>query len=469
MKISARHYARMGTIQYLYWWNFRDQRDKVADEQCLIDCEVLLHGDASYLQKLISSIPPRIPKINKLLNTVIHRNINSVDPVERAILQLGAYELMYQSDVPPKVITNECIELSREFGNPDSYKFINGTLDKIAFGEKSVRKFGSLKKKRSSRNREIDLVDKYFKRLEEQPEDVVTGIGDDCAVVKIPEGEQLVVSTDSLLKDVHFPGETAAEDVGYKSLAVSLSDLASMGAKPAFATLNLTVPKIDNSWLESFSSGFFELAEKFNVSLIGGDTVRGPLNIGVTVYGFAKSSECVYRSNAKVGDGIFVTGNLGDAALGLLYTQQGLGLTALEFEYLKSRINRPSPRVEAGLALRSRASSAIDVSDGLISDLSRILEASGVGAEIQLEQIPISATYWKVLKTVGWDYALAYGDDYELCFTLPVNEQEKVRNLMLDIGVSIHQIGKIKNQTGLSILDMEGKKYQPNLAGYSHF
>ena len=149
MNISARHYARLGAVQYLYWWNFKNDAIDESDEQCLIDYKVLMHGDAAYLQKLIRSIPPRIPKINKLLGSAMNRKINAVDPVERAILQLGVYELTYQMDVPPKVVTNECIELSREFGNPDSYRFINGTLDKIAFGGSSLRKSRNTKPKRA--------------------------------------------------------------------------------------------------------------------------------------------------------------------------------------------------------------------------------------------------------------------------------------------------------------------------------
>ncbi len=439
------------------------------DEQCLIDASVLLHGDVVYLQKLISSIPPRIVKINNLLRSVIRRKINAVDPVERAILQLGVYELMYELDVPAKVVTNECIELSREFGNPDSYRFINGTLDKIAFGERSVRKSRTKKAKRSKFNREIDLIEKYFNRSQNVGNNVVAGIGDDCAVVEVPCGQQLVVSTDSLLQNVHFPNDTPAEHVGYKALAVSLSDLASMGAEPAFATLNISIPNDNNKWLEDFSRGFFELADQYRVSLVGGDTVRGPLNIAVTVYGFAGSNECIYRSNAQAGDGIFVTGVLGDAALGLVNSQHNLKITKLEAEYFRSRLDRPTARVEAGIALRSLATSAIDISDGLISDLSRILKASQVGAEIRLNKIPISSTYRKLLKTVGWDYALAHGDDYELCFTLPENKMQHVQELMIEAKVAMSKIGTIREQPGLVVLNEKGDIYQPSVTGYSHF
>lgn len=469
MNISARHYARLGAVQFLYWWNFKNDAIDESDEQCLIDYKVLLHGDTAYLQKLISSIPPRIPKINKLLGSVMNRKINAVDPVERAILQLGAYELTYQMDVPPKVVTNECIELSREFGNPDSYRFINGTLDKIAFGGNSMQKSPTKKAKRAKFNRETELIEKYFNRTNSYGENVVNGIGDDCAVVEVPDGRQLVVSTDSLLQGVHFPKDTPPEHIGYKSLAASLSDLASMGAEPAFATLNISMPNDSNSWLEDFSRGFFELADQYGVSLIGGDTVRGPLNIAVTAYGFAKSNECIFRSKAQAGDGIFVTGTLGDAALGLVGSQQKLKITKIEAEYFRSRLERPTARVEAGIALRHHATSAIDISDGLISDLSRILNASRVGAVVKLNKIPISATYRKLLNTVGWDYALAHGDDYELCFTLPENRMQHVQELMIEAKVAVSRIGTIRKRPGLVILNAEGEVHQPRLTGYSHF
>ncbi len=469
MNISARHYARLGAVQFLYWWNFKNDAIDESDEQCLIDYKVLLHGDAAYLQKLIRSIPPRIPRINKLLGSAMNRKINAVDPVERAILQLGVYELTYQMDVPPKVVTNECIELSREFGNPDSYRFINGTLDKIAFGGSSLRKSRNTKPKRAKFNREFELIEKHFNRTNDHGDHVVAGIGDDCAVVEVPRGQHLVVSTDSLLQDVHFPKDTPPEHVGYKSLAVSLSDLASMGAEPAFATLNISMPNDNDSWLEDFSRGFFELADQYGVSLIGGDTVRGPLNIAVTAYGFAKSDECIFRNMAREGDGVFVTGTLGDAALGLVGSQQKLNITKIEAEYFRSRLDRPKARIEAGIALRNYATSAIDISDGLISDLSRILQASGVGADVKLNKIPISATYRKLLNTVGWDYALAYGDDYELCFTLPENKMEHVQELMIKAKVAVSQIGTIRRQPGLAILNAEGEVYQPHRTGYSHF
>ena len=469
MKISARHYARLGAVQYLYWWNFKKDEIDESDEQCLIDYKVLLHGDAAYLQKLISSIPPRIPKINKLLGSVMNRAINAVDPVERAILQLGVYELTYQTDVPPKVVTNECIELSREFGNPDSYKFINGTLDKIAFGGRSLTNSQSKQAKRAKFNREIELIEKYFKRTNDHGKYIVAGIGDDCAVVEVPRGQQLVVSTDSLLQNVHFPNDTPPEHVGYKSLAVSLSDLASMGAEPAFATLNISMPNDSDRWLEEFSRGFFELADQYAVSLIGGDTVRGPLSITVTAFGFARSNESIFRSKAQEGDGIFVTGTLGDAALGLIGSQRKLKVTKIEAEYFRSRLERPTARVEAGIALRNHATSAIDISDGLISDLTRILKASRVGADVQLNKIPISATYRKLLNTVGWDYALAHGDDYELCFTLPENKMQHVHELMIQSKVAVSRIGTIRQQPGLAILDADGEVYQPRWTGYSHF
>jgi len=257
--MSARHFARLGAVQFLYWQNLRDGTKDDSDEQCLIDLNVLQYGDLAYFQKLIRSIPPRIPELKSILRSVIHRDLKSVDQVEYAILLLGVYELKFEQDIPPKVVTNECIELSREFGNPDSYKFVNGTLDQLAFGETGSLRASKKKTKGNSRSSELELIEKHCKRPRNSNHGVVLGIGDDCAILKIPDDEELIVSTDSLLRNVHFPNGTAARDIGFKSLAVSLSDLAAMGARPAYATLNLSIPKEDQRWLKQFSAGFFEL------------------------------------------------------------------------------------------------------------------------------------------------------------------------------------------------------------------
>ena len=465
MTVSARHYARLGAVQYLYSWSVQNQSDRV-DDQFLIDSNVLLQGDLAYFQKLLRSIVPRVAEIDKCISSAISRKIDAIDPVELAILRLGVYELLFEYDVPLKVITNECIELTREFGNAVSYKFINATLDQLAFGEDLRLRFISGRQYKASDSGEFELIDSYFANRQPADASVLTGIGDDCAIVDIPADQQLLVTTDTLVENVHFLANTHARDVGHKALAVSLSDLAAKGARPIYATLNLSLPDYDKLWLAQFSRGLFDLATRYSVALIGGDTVRGPLSISITAFGVAGAGESPLRSGARPGDGIYITGTLGDAALGLVASRLGQLLDEHDSEHVQKRLDRPDPRVAAGQAIAPIATSSIDLSDGLIADLTHILDASGVGATIELEQIPLSPVYEKLVEKIGWDYALAWGDDYELCFTassdLPAEVIEKAQ-------VPLHRIGTINEQKGIQIRKSDGKKYVIEATGYVHF
>ncbi len=466
MTVSARHYARLGAVQYLYSWDVQHRSLNRIDEQILIDSAVLLSGDLAYFQKLLQSIPPRIAEIDEILSTAIHRRIDAIDPVELAILRLGVYELIAEYDVPLKVIANECIELSREFGNPGSYKFINGTLDKLAFSEQDRLRRLISRRRQQTDSREFELVRSYFADRQDKDASVLTGIGDDCAIVDIPADQQLLITTDTLLENVHFPASTNARQIGYKSLAVSLSDLASKGARPVYALLNLSLPEYDPTWLAQFSRGLFDLASEYNVSLIGGDTVSGPLAVSMTAFGLAGANQCPLRSGARPGDAIYVTGTLGDAALGLVSSRLGRSLDQKETEYLQRRLESPQPRVEAGLALAGYATSSIDISDGLIADLRHILDASGVGASIELEQIPLSPVYRKLLDDIGWDFALAHGDDYELCFTV---REDLPDSVLIESGIPLSRIGVIREGAGVEIRQRDGEIYKIEAAGFSHF
>lgn len=466
MTVSARHLARLGAVQYLYSWSIQNQSINRTDDQILIDANVLLQGDLAYFQKLLSSIPTRVVEIDGLIATVVNRTIESIDPVELAILRLGVYELIYEFDVPLRVITNECIELSRDFGNPTGYKFINATLDKLAFGDGTRLQPPSRSKTQSSDYSEFELIQSYFANRQKPAPSVLTGIGDDCAVVDIPSGQQLLITTDTLLENVHFPADTNARQIGHKALAVSLSDLAAKGARPVYATLNLSLPSYDKLWLAQFSRGLFDLLTRYDVALIGGDTVRGPLAITVTAFGLANADHCPLRSGARPGDSIYVSGTLGDAALGLVASRLGQKLDEREMQYIAQRLEHPEPRVEVGQAIAQFATASIDLSDGLLADLSHVLEASAVGAVIELDQIPLSSAYRKVLEDVGWDYALAHGDDYELCFTSSRDLPDKVVN---DTRVPLCRIGTIREQKGVEIRQPDGQIYAPNAFGYSHF
>lgn len=314
---------------------------------------------------------------------------------------------------------------------------------------------------------EFDLISHYFKHLSAQRSDVVLGIGDDCALLEVPFGMQLAMSTDTLNAGIHFPENTHADDIGYKSLAVNLSDLAAMGATPAWVSLNLSLPDYDKDWLDGFCQGFAELAQHYGMQLVGGDTTQGPLSISVQVYGFVEPGQAMRRDEAQVGNQIYVSGNLGDAGLGL---KQCLGQLNHVPDYCVARLNRPQPRVELGLALTQYSRCAIDISDGLVADLGHILEQSDCGARIELEQIPLSeplASYYADEK--DWPLILTSGDDYELCFTVSKDKQESMLAMLDQQTVAVSRIGEITKTGGLICVDAQGQPLSFEHPGYNHF
>ena len=315
---------------------------------------------------------------------------------------------------------------------------------------------------------EFDWIDWLRERTRESAArpDVALAIGDDCALLEVPEGMQLAVSTDTLVAGVHFPPETAAADIGYKALAVNLSDLAAMGAEPAWFSLALTVPEMDWDWLRGFADGLLELAKEHDIALVGGDTTRGPLSITVTVHGLVPAGQALRRSGARAGNDIWVTGSLGDAAAAL--RQLGGPMQSMK---LRHRLNRPTPRVQAGVALRGLAHAAIDVSDGLAQDLGHILAASGVGAELDLGRLPVSSSLLDFFPDddARWRLQLAGGDDYELCFTAPASEAFAIELAMAQLGVSASVIGHITAEPGLRCLTPAGDLLALENTGYRHF
>lgn len=316
---------------------------------------------------------------------------------------------------------------------------------------------------------EFELIQHYFARQPVARPDVVLGIGDDAAVLDVPPGQQLVVSADMLVAGVHFPENTDAVSIGHKSLAVNLSDMAAMGATPAWFTLNLSLPRADQKWIEEFCTGLFGLARAHDIALIGGDTTRGPLTIGIQIMGLVPHGLALRRTGAQHGDRIYVTGFLGDAALGLMTAQNRLQLPAELNVSVLARLNRPLPRVAAGLRLRGLATACIDISDGLAADLGHILAASAVGARIHLKCLPLSPAYDVAFEQVGWQAALAGGDDYELCFTIPPAQETALREAAAHFGVPCSYIGDIEAEAGLRIVDAQGALYTPGQTGFDHF
>ena len=307
---------------------------------------------------------------------------------------------------------------------------------------------------------EFDLIREYFTWPIKDPS-VTLGVGDDAALFNLEQGYQLVTTTDTLTEGVHFSASTPAKDIAHKSLAVNLSDIAAMGARAKYFTLAITLPKIDKSWLQEFSDSLRQLSEHYEVSLIGGDTTRGPLNINITMIGIVESSKALTRSGARPGDGVYVSGTIGDAGFCFWKLNNGLVPSHQEFK----RLNRPTPRIELGLILKNLASACIDISDGLEQDLSQILEASSVGAVIEVEKIPISeALFIHINDTGDWSIPLCGGDDYELCFTVPESNQEALKKIFKSFNVNITRIGVVSESLGLQVKGFDGPR-----KSYRHF
>ena len=328
---------------------------------------------------------------------------------------------------------------------------------------------------------EFQLIQSYFSDPEQVSRpDLILGIGDDCAIVAPREQANLAFSIDTLISGVHFPHDTPPDAVAYKALAVNLSDLAAMGAEPAWFTLSLTLPEVNHNmpreaWLEKFSQALFSLAREHNIQLIGGDTTRGPLSITIQVSGYLSKHSGMKRAGAKVNDLIVVSGALGAAAMGLdIALQQNEAQYACLSEQEKQQaldaLNYPKARVEEGLSLQNIAHSAVDLSDGLISDLGHILKASDVGAELALEKLPLAASLACLDKQSAWEKALSGGDDYELCFTLAEEDWPEVNKKHPKFVV----IGIITAQKGLRLLAADGQgsvrqEYKIHTRGYDHF
>lgn len=317
---------------------------------------------------------------------------------------------------------------------------------------------------------EFDIIKNYFNTQTEHRQDVRLGIGDDAAIVSVPDGKELIITTDTLISGTHFPNNTLPYDIGYKALAVNLSDLAAMGATPAWATLAITLPNNDEAWIQSFCDGFFTLANRHQVQLIGGDLTRGALSITVQALGFTAKGAAILRSGAKPNDLIYVSGTLGDAGLALAFLQEKIELNNTYQSALLLKLHRPEPRIAIGEALQGLAHACIDISDGLAADLTHILEQSQVGAILHVDQLPFSD---ELKHTLSHDdaikLALTAGDDYELCFTVPPNKKAELEKNLSQLPYHYTCIGEITEQAGLDLRYQDGKKYHGPQDGYQHF
>ena len=321
---------------------------------------------------------------------------------------------------------------------------------------------------------EFDLIARYFTRPVRR---AALGVGDDCALLSVTPGMQLAVSSDMLVEGRHFFADVDPAHLGHKALAVNLSDLAACGARPLAFTLALALPRVDAPWLQAFADGLLRLADAHQCELVGGDTTQGPLNLCVTVFGEVPTGQALLRSGARVGDDIYVSGTPGEARLALDALRGRLALPPAALQQLRPRLEQPTPRVALGLALRGVASSAIDVSDGLLGDLGHILKASGVGACVDATVATnlLAASAQQAGATADFDAqtlmqcALAGGDDYELVFTAPPAQQAAVQAAVQASGTRATRIGRVEPAPGLRVVDGQGQPVAQHFASFDHF
>jgi len=321
---------------------------------------------------------------------------------------------------------------------------------------------------------EFRLIDRIRELTNQPRDDVKLGIGDDGAVLAVPAGQELVMAIDTMVEGTHFLPGTAASDLGWKVLAVNLSDLAAMGAEPAWAMLALTLPRADADFVENFAAGFAQLAGKYQLALVGGDTTGGPLSLSVAVHGFVPPGQALTRAGAQVGDEVLVTGTLGDAVAGLYALRDpprdDAHRAALR-QSLIERLTRPEPRVAVGIALRGLATSCVDISDGLLADLGHICSASGVAAELDATQLPRSAALRELLgEDESLQLALSGGDNYELCFTVPPDRMAQMQSALADIGCAVTRIGRVVDGAGdVRVRAADGSWLSIGMKGWEHF
>lgn len=324
---------------------------------------------------------------------------------------------------------------------------------------------------------EFALIRRYFARRDlvaPAPAGLVAGIGDDCALLSMEPARELAFSMDLLVEGVHFPPGCDPRLLGQRALRVNLSDLAAMGAEPVCFTLGLALPEVDETWLEGFSQGLAEVAIEGGCVLVGGDVTRGPLTICIQVHGEVPQGRALRRNGAAPGDDVYVTGTLGDAAAALPWilegNRSGEALPRDTVAALRDAYYRPALQIRNGLALRGLASAAIDLSDGLASDLQHILDASDAGATIELERLPLSPAFRRAVpEQEHWPLAVQGGDDYGLCFTAPGGSRDPVEAVLGDLGAVVHRIGRIEAEPGLRWLGPDGVLRTMDKGGYRHF
>jgi thiamine-monophosphate kinase len=317
---------------------------------------------------------------------------------------------------------------------------------------------------------EFELIHRFFVRDSGRESGVILGIGDDAALLDFPEGRELVAAVDTIVAGRHFLEGTDARSIGHRALAVNLSDIAAMGATPLWATLALTLPSIDPNWLEKFAAGFMDLADLHAVTLVGGDTTRGPLTISVQILGSVPHGTALRRSGGQAGDLLAVSGTLGDAAAGLAFLKTPQRMVRGDVDELIRRFDFPTPRVQLGLSARGVATAAMDLSDGLVGDLPKLALASGLAAHVHVERLPLSRALRSAENSQAraLDLALGGGDDYELLFAVPPQRFAELKAAADRLNLTLSAIGELRSGAGLT-WSLNGKDFVPRVSGYDHF
>lgn len=457
MPTPKKTHSRRCAVQALYQWHITgEDLCKIADN--FASNGWLDNANQDYFRLILQQIDQQLATIDLALAEFCDRPIAKIDPVATAILRVGAWEMSYRLEIPHKVVINEGINLAKHFGAEGSYKYINSILDKFSKKARPAETDNAPNNDYADLPAEFALVRRYFNKPPQNSE-VALGIGDDCALLKVADGEELAVSTDVMVQGVHFSADCDPYQLGHKLLAVNLSDLAAMGARPIAATLAIVMPNIDHKWLEQFTRGLGGLAAKYGVDIIGGDTSRGALTLSMQVLGAVPVGAAMLRLGAKAGDLIGVTACLGDAGLGLKI-QQGYSCYAPKTPL--RQLHSPEPQIAAGLALRDTVSACIDLSDGIASDLRRILQPAEVGATLDWDKIPLSPAVSRYIQETGdWQLPLTAGEDYQLCFTVSVDAAKSIT-------IPFHTIGVVDSKAGLRI-SKDGVTQDLKAVGYEHF
>lgn len=496
--VSARVLARRLAMQAVYQIEMAGQEPDVVKKQFRQE-DAFGRADADYFDLLVDASREHTGEINKKISEISATEISRIDPVERAILRNAVYEMLYIDDIDDAVVITEAVRLAKKFGSVGSYRFVNSALHRLSVGGESLSVGGeSLSEKEIIRSFFTPPVGDHFPTDHKHPRPMspmskhtILGPGDDAAVIDVGSEERLLCCTDTLVEGVHFLPDTPAVAVGHKALAVSLSDMAAMGAIPKWATVALTVPHNDRAWFADFSDGLFRLAEVYETDIIGGDLTRGKLTVTTQVIGVAEG-EIMLRSGAHPGDGIYVTGHIGGAAMAWRHPDhldtisKESGESAME---CVRRMRYPQPRVRAGTIIARYASAGIDISDGLLKELREI--TGGYGAEIHIDRLPLNRVCEQFCTRTG-DYTtpLAGGDDYELLFTMPEEHEEALTGQLCkyseetraqdtnvqnkqrdphDNVLAVTRIGRVTASPGLTAL-LEGKPYAlPECPGFDHF